>query len=140
MSDFRSKFDGLLYSLLSWDQLAAFWPKIDTSKNWYLYAVGQSVPTTPSDAGQVTAFIQQIDTLLHNEHEERYCGIVYADNLETPAFVVIYDPHNLGVSCGSSKTRVMPGWIMSQVPPESLDVQVVPNNRKKWWEGFLHGA
>lgn len=138
MTPFRAKFDGLLYSLLSWDQLAAFWPRINAGGGWYLYAVGQEVPAQPADAERVAHFIEQIDALLHAEHEERYCGIVYADDVQAPTFVVIYDPHHLGVSCGSSKTRVMPGWIMSQVPPEPLgEGSVVPNNRKRWWEGFL---
>ena len=140
MSAFRGKLDGLLYSLLSWDQLSAFWLRIDASAGWYLYAVGQPVPESVANAGQVADFVNRIDTLLRQEHEEKYCGIVYADDVEKPTFIVIYDPHNLGVSCGSSKTRVLPGWIMSQVPPESLEVTVVPNNRKKWWEGFLGGA
>ncbi len=138
MSPFRIKFDGLLYSLLSWDQLAAFWPKIDVQTGWFLYAVGQAVPQAAASAEQVGDFIQRIDGLLRQEHQERYCGIVYADDVEKPSFVVIYDPHHLGVSCGSSKTRVLPGWVMSQVPPDELaSTAVVPNNRKRWWDSFL---
>ena len=140
MSDFRVKLDGLLYSLLSWEQLAAFWLRINASAGWYLYAVGQEVPTEMASAEQVRDFISRIDALLHAEHQERYCGIVYADDVDVPSFVVIYDPHNLGVSCGSSKERVWPGWIMSQVPPEALQAVVVPNNRKRWWESFLGRA
>lgn len=137
MSAFETKLDGMLFSLLSWDQLTAFWPRLDVKANWYLYAVGQEVPVTPANSQQVSLFIQQIDALLRKEHEERYCGIVYADDLDAPQFVVIYDPNNLGVSCGSSKERVLPGWIMSQVAPVDLRPKIVPNNRKKWWESFL---
>ncbi len=137
MSQFQTRMDGLLYSLLSWDQLTAFWQCVNPAAGWYLYAVGQAVPQTPSNPEQVADFIARIDELLHAEHQERYCGIVYADDVQAPTFVVIYDPHNLGVSCGSSKTRVLPGWIMSQIPPEELHAPVVPNNRKRWWDGFL---
>ena len=140
MSDFRVKLDGLLYSLLSWEQLAAFWLRINASAGWYLYAVGQEVPSEMASAEQVREFISRIDALLHAEHQERYCGIVYADDVGVPSFVVIYDPHNLGVSCGSSKERVWPGWIMSQVAPEALQTIAVPNNRKRWWESFLGRA
>ena len=136
MSAFQAKMDGLLYSLLSWDQLTAFWSKLDIQAEWYLYAVGQPVPDAPADANQVADFIARIDALLRLEHEERYCGIVYADNVNAPGFVVIYDPNNLGVSCGSSNMRVLPGWVMSQVPPDELSA-IVPNNRKRWWESFL---
>ncbi len=137
MSAFDDKMDGLLYSLLSWNQLTAFWQRVDTSAGWYLYAVGQDVPQTPSNPQQVADFMTRIDTLLHAEHQESYCGIVYADDVESPTFIVIYDPHQLGVSCGSSKTRVLPGWVMSQVMPETLNPPVVPNSRKRWWDGFL---
>lgn len=137
MSEFEAKLDGLLFSLLSWDQLTAFWPRVDTGAGWYLYAVGQDVPGSPSSSQQVSDFVQKIDALLRKEHEENYCGIVYADDLQTPQFIVIYDPHHLGVSCGSSKERVLPGWIMSQVPPADLQPKIVPNNRKRWWESFL---
>lgn len=139
MSAFEAKLNGLLYSLLSWDQLAAFWPRINTDAGWYLYAVGQEVVKTPATMQQVSEFIQRIDDLLHREHEESYCGIVYADDLQNPRFIVIYDPQNLGLSCGSSKERVLPGWIMSQVLPVDLQPKVVPNNRKRWWESFLGG-
>ncbi|MDR3390612.1 MAG: hypothetical protein P4L77_02670 [Sulfuriferula sp.] len=137
MSEFETKLDGLLYSLLSWDQLTAFWSRVDVNAGWYLYAVGQDVPSAPVSGTQAGDFIRQIDALLRKEHEEKYCGIVYADDLESPQFVVIYDPHNLGMSCGSSKERVLPGWVMSQVPPKDLQPKVVPNNRKRWWENFI---
>ncbi|NOT17219.1 MAG: hypothetical protein HOP20_04020 [Sulfuriferula sp.] len=139
MSAFQAKLDGMLYSLLSWDQLTAFWPRIDTGAGWYLYAVGQDVPATPADAGQVADFIQRIDALLRQEHEERYCGIVYADDTQAPTFIVIYDPSNLGVSCGSSKERVLPGWVMSQIAPVAMQAKIVPNNRKTWWRSFIGG-
>ncbi|MHB1677995.1 MAG: hypothetical protein ACYCSS_10745 [Sulfuriferula sp.] len=137
MSEFIAKLDGLLYSLLSWDQLTAFWSRVDVNAAWYIYAVGQTVPTAVAGPQQVQDFIAQIDVLLRKEHEETYCGIVYADDVEAPSFVVIYDPNNLGVSCGSSKDRVLPGWVMSQVLPAALQPTLVPNNRKRWWDGFL---
>ncbi|MDA8329021.1 MAG: hypothetical protein M0Z83_08650 [Betaproteobacteria bacterium] len=140
MSEFQAKMDGMLYSLLSWEQLTAFWQRLDTEAGWYVYAVGQETPQQPSDAKQVTDFISRIDTLLHAEHQERYCGIVYADDVQTPNFVVIYDPSNLGVSCGSSKHRVMPGWVMSRMRPDTLNTHVVPNNRKRWWNEFLNAS
>ena len=51
-------------------------------------------------------FVTEIDRLLRQDHAEDYCGIVYADDLQQPRFIKIYDPNNLGVSCGySSKTK-----------------------------------
>ena len=49
-SDFDRYYNGLLYSVMRWDQLTAFWQKIDAGAGWYLYAVGQDVPQAPSAA------------------------------------------------------------------------------------------
>lgn len=136
--EFDRLFQGTLYSLLSWPQLDAFWARLDPAAGWYLYAVGEARPDAPADADHVTAFIRRIDELLHKEHHEDYCGIVYADDLETPSLVKIYDPNNLGTSCGSSKHKILPGWIMCRMPPSDLDApQFVPQNRKRWWQGFM---
>ncbi len=85
-------------------------------------------------ADQVLAFIAGIDTLLRAEHKEDYCGIVYADNPQAPGFIKIYDPHNLGVSCGFSDNPPLPGWVLSLIPPVDLPAtRVLPQNRRRWW-------
>ena len=136
--EFDVLFDGMLYSLLSWKQLATFWERLDPAAGWYLYAIGEDRPAAPADAPHVSAFVREIDTLLHNDHREDYCGIVYADDLEQPKLIKIYDPNHLGTSCGSSKNRVLPGWVMSLMPPSDLTPShFVPQNRRRWWQGFL---
>ncbi len=135
--DFDAKLNGLMFSLMSWQQLADFWPRINRQAGWYLYAIGEPVPNTISDASHVEAFISEIDALLHRDHHEDYCGIVYADNLDNPGFIKIYDPNNLGVSCGSSKNPPLPGWIMSLTPPgELVPKHLVPEGRKRWWRNL----
>jgi hypothetical protein len=75
---------------------------------------------------------------LRAEHHESYCGIVYADDLENPSLIKIYDPNNLGSSCGSSKTPHPPGWVMSRLPPDEIIApRAAPENRKRWWQGLL---
>ncbi|MEW5892236.1 MAG: hypothetical protein AB1697_03720 [Pseudomonadota bacterium] len=136
--EFDALFDGMLYSLLSWQQLADFWQRIDRSAGWYLYAVGEERPESPADAEHVGAFIREIDALLHKDHHEDYCGIVYADDLEQPRLIKIYDPNHLGSSCGSIGYRVLPGWVMSRMPPSDLTPShFIPQNRRRWWQGFL---
>lgn len=136
---FLAKYQGLLYNILSWDQLNAFWARLDRQAGWYLYPVGHQLPDSMASAEEVERFIREIDTLLQREHEEDYCGIVYADDLEKPSFIKIYDPNNLGVSCGSSGKHIFPGWIMSLQQPVELKPEVIPNNRKRWWN-TLFGA
>ena len=136
--EFDALFDGTLYSLLSWQQLSDFWTRIDPAAGWYLYALGEPRPASQSDAEHVSAFMREIDVLLHREHHEDYCGIVHADDLQAPQLIKIYDPNHLGTSCSSGKDRILPGWVMSRTPPSDLAApHFVPQNRRRWWQGFL---
>ena len=164
-TEFQRLNTGRLWSVLGWDQLTALWQRIDPAAGWYLHAVGVAGPRSgspgmqstcprsgnpgtqsgaaptvvnPADAAAVGAFIVSIDALLRAEHHESYCGIVYADDLENPRLIKIYDPNNLGSSCGSSKNPPGPGWIMSRVKPDEMPAgRPAPENRKRWWRGLL---
>lgn len=137
--EFHRQMSGLLFSLLSWQQLTDFWEKIDRNAGWYLYAVGEPVPSQLADAGQVDRFIAEVDALLRKDHHESYCGIVYANDLNSPTFIKVYDPNHLGSSCGSSKhPPPPPGWIMCQIPPAELHLKYdLPANRRRWWQNLF---
>ena len=152
-TEFQRLYSGRVWSVLAWDQLTALWQRIDPGAGWYLQAVGvagprSGIPGTQSppaptiveaaDAAMVSAFIERIDALLRADHHEPYCGIVYADDLENPRLIKIYDPNNLGSSCGSSKNPPGPGWVMSRVKPEPITTnRPAPENRKRWWQALL---
>ena len=130
---FRGSFSGIL----RWPQLDELWLRLNTGDqdDWYIYAIGSEIPQEPSSHDDLLHFIEKIDHLLREEHQEDYCGIVYADDLKAPGMVKIFDPHNLGVTCGYSDNPPLPGWVLSKIPPVDLVTdQVVPNNRKHWWQ------
>ncbi|NCA69701.1 MAG: hypothetical protein EOM91_06255 [Sphingobacteriia bacterium] len=130
-------FRGSFTAALRWPQLDALWARIDACADagWFIYAVGEPPPLRPTDAEGVRAFITEIDQLLHAEHREDYCGIVYADDPQAPTFVKIYDPGNLGVVCGFSDSPPLPGWVMSLIPPIDLpSTRPPPRNRRRWWQ------
>ena len=139
MSDFKTAFNGTFYSLMSWAQLDEFWLRVDPGLGWHLYAIGEPLPALASSPSEVSRFIQEIDVMLHREHDETYCGIVYADDLENPRMIKIFDPNNLGSSCGSGKTPPpLPGWVMSVIPPTEMQPRgVIPANRKRWWQSLF---
>jgi len=129
--------EGRFESLMRWEQLEKFWenltPQLDNK--WYVYAIGEDAPSKPVSKEKAIEFIEEIDRLLHKEHDEDYCGIVYADNHQTPEFIKIFDPHNLGVSCGFSENPPLPGWVMSKMQPVNLQEALQPaNNRRRWWQ------
>ncbi len=130
-------FKGRFTSMMRWPQLDEFWSvlKAQADDAWYIYPVGDTPPESPAKKEQLLKFIDEIDVLLHKEHDEDYCGIVYADSKETPEYIKIFDPNNLGVSCGFSEKPPLPGWILSRIPPVELEQALYPpNNRRRWWQ------
>ena len=128
---------GRFMSLMRWPQLDVFWNTLreQADDSWYIYAIGENAPEMPSKRDQLLRFIDRIDKLLHEEHEEDYCGIVYADDHDHPRFIKIFDPNNLGVSCGFSENPPLPGWVLSKMKPVNIEDALRPaNNRRRWWQ------
>ncbi len=139
-TSYHQTFNGLFTSLLQWDDLTAFWERLRQGEleQWYIYAVGEAPPADHSSAEEFVQFIEKIDALLRKEHNERICGIVYTNHTDTPSMVKIYDPNNLGLSCGSSENPPLPGWVLSREPPVDLQpIEILPNNRKHWWHNLF---
>ena len=137
---FVEAFRGRFQSLMHWEQLEQLWEVLrhDADNGWYIYAIGEQPPEEPVSAELLRTFLSEIGELLRNEHAEDYCGIVYVDSLEAPAFVKIFDPNNLGVSCGFSDNPPLPGWILSRLPPVDMNSPAqLPGNRKRWWQRLL---
>ena len=136
-NDYLNAFNGSFVGILHWPQLDDFWNVLrkDTNARWYVYAVGEPPPSVVANAAQVEDFITEIDQLLRRDHQEDYCGVVYVDDVARPSFVKIYDPHNLGVSCGYSNHPPLPGWVMSKLAPVDLQLQgPLSWQRKRWWQ------
>lgn len=134
---FIDAYRGSFTSMMRWPHLDEFWSLLNqqADSSWYIYAVGEQPPETPVEKNKFLSFIKEIDTLLHEEHTEDYCGIVYADDKKMPTFIKIYDPNNLGVSCGFSDNPPLPGWILSKLQPIELESALnPPNNRRRWWK------
>ncbi|KAA6183243.1 hypothetical protein F2Q65_16230 [Thiohalocapsa marina] len=140
---FLQAFRGSFTAALRWHQLDALWQRVRAAagEGWYLYAIGEPPPTAPADADQVLRFVDEIDRLLRAEHDEDFCGIVYADDPAAPSMIKIYDPNNLGVVCGFSDNPPLPGWVMSRLPPLDLPAtRLITNNRRRWWRRLFGGS
>ncbi|MCB1775011.1 MAG: hypothetical protein KDI88_15455 [Gammaproteobacteria bacterium] len=128
-------FRGSFTSALRWHQLDDLWERVrEAPDGWFVYAIGEPPPAQPSGADELGRFIDEVDALLRREHDEDYCGIVYADSLREPAMIKIYDPNNLGVSCGYSDNPPLPGWVLSRLEPVDLEAARAPAGRRRWWQ------
>jgi hypothetical protein len=134
---YLAAFRGSFTSALRWHHLDALWEQLRqrADDQWYIYAIGQQPPQEPVSQEKLLHFIDEIDQLLRKEHDEEYCGIVYADEPKAPSFIKIYDPNNLGVSCGYSDNPPLPGWVVSRIQPCDLQQATAPTaSRRRWWQ------
>ena len=139
-NEFLAAFRGSFTSALRWPQLDALWKQVAAAPDgWYVYAVGEAPPDSVVEPAELLRFIEEVDQLLRREHDEEYCGIVYADDPQVPTMIKIYDPNNLGVSCGYSDNPPLPGWVLSRIPPVDLEADRQPAGRRRWWQR-LFGA
>lgn len=136
-SAYMQKYNGKLVALRHWSDLEQFWETLlgAADDGWYVYAVGEPPPVQPVSRDELAIFVREVDALLRQDHDEDYCGIVYVDDRNDPGFVKIYDPNNLGSSCGSSGKVTLPGWTLSRAQPDDLQVAFpLPANRRRWWQ------
>lgn len=134
---FMTLYQGYLEGVLKWQDWDKFVQLLELQKDkgWYVYQVGDEVPTEAATAEQFSEFVTKIDALLKKEHDEDYCGIVYTSDIKEPQLVKIYDPNNLGVVCGFSKNPPLPGWVISLEKPDDLVLAFPPvQSRKRWWK------
>lgn len=128
---------GKLTGIMNWPELDALWETLRRQglDGWYLWQVGETPPTTVASTADVETFLTEITPLLQREHGEDYCGIVYTDDRQAPALIKIYDPNNLGVTCGFSDNPPPPGWVLSRMVPLPLEqVTPLPAGRRRWWQ------
>lgn len=132
MSDYIDEFQGRFIGIMQWDDCHELFNKlIDQPTDWYLYDTMTTVPVSTVDSQNFKKSIHDIKNILTEEHQERYCGIVYTNNLESPSFVKIFHPNNLGKSCGSSEHPPIPQWLLSKTPPVDVVEKFGPPKEEK---------
>jgi len=136
-STYVKMFRGAFINMLRWKQFDALWERLHHEQNdWYVYELEAEVPEQTLEKTQWKAFLDAFSIKIREQHGEDYCGIVYVDNPEHPTYIKIYDPNNLGVVCGiSDMPPPLPGWILSQEPPNKINRDIfIVIKRKPWWK------
>jgi hypothetical protein len=138
-SEFSRKFSGYFSGTLEWVDLDALWLRVLAApEGWYASLAGEPPPVVPLEAEALRRLVGELDALLRREHEERFCGIVFTDDRDHPGFIKIYDPNNLGCSCGTQAGANVPRWVLSRLRPDPIVVEVpLPNGRKRWWQAVF---
>lgn len=141
-NSFATRMDGKFYGVLQWSDLDKLWGKVrDNPEGWYASLTGETPPVVPMTAAALVSFVSEIDTLLHREHEENYCGVVYVDDTEKPSLLKIFDPHNMGTGCRVGGDPIPPLWVLSRIKPELIKNNVpLSNSRRRWWQTLFGKA
>ena len=136
-SDYLRAYNGGFVAMLRWPQLDNLWQTVrNQGQAWWVYSPPATLPAAPLPAPELVPFLDQLDKRLHQEHAYDYCGIVYVDNPQSPSFIKVYDPRNLGISCGISQGKPLPGWILSHLPPEPVEPPAPVQKKFHWWHGL----
>ncbi len=134
--DFLKSMDGTFHGILQWVDLDKLWGRVrEDGEGWYVSLVGTEPVQKTLTVAELETFIIEVDSLLRRDHQYHYCGIVYVDDPALPSLIKIYDPNNVGNSCGCSGVRTLPRWVLSKMPPVLIeDHAPLPGNRRHWWQ------
>ncbi|MCP4933372.1 MAG: hypothetical protein GY927_04015 [bacterium] len=118
--DYKSKANGRFSGILRWPQFETLWVALSSSpQEWYVYAPNEGAPPAkPFSADEMKDFLSTTETYLRERCTSDFCGAVYADNVNDPDFVKIYNPRLMG-GCGMGKAA-LPQWLISHIAPVSL--------------------
>jgi hypothetical protein len=121
MANYLEVLQGKFFGIMDWEKCHNFFDFLMDSPNaWYIYDLDLTPPNKSLSASEFCQQITIIKQIIDNLHEERYCGIVYTDDLEIPELIKIFHPHNLGKTCGSSENPPLPRWIISKIKPVEI--------------------
>jgi len=118
--------------LLHWPAVDALWPRLAASTGpWYVYDLQSLPPATPLTAAGFAAFLPIAEALVNTRRDRSHSGAIYIDTPANPAFVKIFDPANMGTSCGGDHDLILPRYILSHHLPDPKPASAAPK------KGFL---
>ncbi len=117
-ASYAALFDGQLKGLLHWRQFDDLWSHLRARpEGWYVRDFpSKQLPHAPMSAEDFLAFLDEAEAFLRKRHKEDYCGFIYADDLQNPTFIKVFDPRKMGSACGCGGP-VAPRWTISRQVP-----------------------
>ena len=112
-------YGGRFAGLPTWVAFDAFWARFEAAGGvWYVFDPSGDAPDTPET--DATGALDEARTCVEQVRNRGFCGAVFADDLDAPTFVKVFDPYRMGGVCGGSGERVLPKWIFSRIAPDAL--------------------
>lgn len=139
MSQYWSSFRGPFNGLLKWHDMDVLWEFLKTSpEGWYVFDMLEAPPTHTTPGAELLIFLSESRQFLCKRHRADYCGLIYVDNNDTPEFIKIFDPKNMGTACGCSDKIILPRWTLTRIRPDAIVTTTSEPARKAgwFWQGF----
>lgn len=131
-------YQGRASGLLHWPEVDAFWATLSqTPSGWYVYDLETPPPENPHSPADFSTALKAAQSLVNARRDRSHSGAIYIDNRETPAFIKVFDPSNMGTSCGGAHDMIFPRYIFSKAKPEP---RPAPPPAKKGFLGRLNLA
>ncbi|HGG04652.1 MAG TPA: hypothetical protein ENK28_04285 [Aliiroseovarius sp.] len=126
---FWRAFQGDFQGILTWPDFDSLWAVLGATKgDWYVYDLTADVPSSPVSGRDFDKALSEAGDLYSSVRNRSYCGAVYVDDPRTPTFVKVFDPYQMGATCGSSGSRTMPRFVFSRIIPTPLS-EPVPDSK-----------
>lgn len=117
-------YQGPFSGLLNWPDVERFWQVLaQDPQGWYAFDFLADPPQDVLSAQAFETQVQAMRELINSGRETSHCFALFADDVTQPDFVKIFDPGNLGASCGSSGSRTYPRWTLSRIAPTPLPIE-----------------
>jgi len=125
-------FQGRSSGLINWKDVDALWVQLSSQpEGFFVYDFEAAPPTTPLPAFDFARFLPKAEALVNERRDRSHSGAIYIDSLTAPLFIKIFDPTNMGTSCGGDHEMVFPRFTLSKIKP---DARPTPTPKPK---GFL---
>lgn len=117
---FWNAYQGKFGGVPTWQMFDRFWAVLEkTGGEWYVFDPEGEAPDAPAE--DFAAVLAEARACVEDVRKMRsFCGTVFADDMEAPTFVKVFDPWKMGGVCGGSGERIMPRWVFSRMVPDAL--------------------
>ncbi len=117
---FWQAYQGSFSGLMNWVQVEAFFDALaENTGNWYVFRMDAPLPEAPLSAAEFSGQLAEMRHLTLTYRDASHCFSLFTDHITDPQFIKVFDPGNLGASCGSSGSRTYPRWTVSRIKPDA---------------------
>jgi hypothetical protein len=128
---FWAAYQGRFKGVLTWQAFDQLWDRLHASEQaFHVFDLSRKPSDLAATHDEFSAILDEARQMYEPVRRNSYCGAVYADDLENPSFIKVFDPYQMGGVCGDSGMRTLPRWVFSTIKPDPLPEAPEPAPRK----------